>query len=72
MAIRVRVWLAAAASRHPVPSAHRPNVMTCSPSPSSVWVPASRLAIIAASGWRSGSSRASASASLNCRSASAS
>ena len=33
MAIRVRVWLAAAASRHPVPSAHRPNVMTCSPSP---------------------------------------
>ena len=36
MAIRVRVWLAAAASRHPVPSAYRPKVITFSPSPSSV------------------------------------
>jgi hypothetical protein len=36
MAIRVRVWLAAAASRNPPSSACRPKVITFSPSPSSV------------------------------------
>ena len=33
MAIRVRVWLAAAASRHPVSSACRPKVITFYPVP---------------------------------------
>ena len=41
MATRVRAWLAAAASRHPAPSAQRPNAIAFSPSPSSLYVPAS-------------------------------
>ena len=72
MATRVRAWLAAAASRHPAPSAQRPNAIAFSPSPSSSYVLASRLAMSAASGWLRSSFRASPSAWLNSRSASAS